>query len=200
MKRFGLTGGIASGKTWVANKLRELGFHVLDADSLGHKLMEPNLPAYSEIVCAFGREILLENGFIDRKKLGTMVFADPAKLAKLNAILHEKIESAINAQFAEWEKEGITEPVFVEAALLVEAGMHNRLDGLVVVYCSQEKQVERLCERGLSRDEALRRIGLQLSNKEKLKHATYKIDTSGTFGESQHQVEALAKELRAASS
>src|SRR5262249_28409103 len=88
MRRLGLTGGIASGKTWVANQLRELGFHILEADLVGHRLIEPGLPAYEEVIREFGEEILCEDKLIDRKKLGAIVFDDPPKLAKLNSILH----------------------------------------------------------------------------------------------------------------
>lgn len=200
MLKLGLTGGIASGKTWVADKLRELGFRVLDADSLGHKLMQPGQAAYSEIVDFFGPEILSADKIIDRKKLGALVFANPAKLAKLNSILHPKIEAAMNEQFAAWSAEGVTDPVFVEAALLVEAGMHKRLDGLVVVWCTPTQQLNRLVARGLREPEARRRIALQLPAEEKLQYATYRIDTSGTFEHSQQQIEALAKSLRGAAS
>jgi dephospho-CoA kinase len=198
MRKLGLTGGIASGKTWVADKLRELGFRVLDADSLGHKLMQPGQSAYSEIVGFFGPAILSAENLIDRKKLGAVVFADSAKLAKLNAILHPKIEAAMNEQFEAWRAEGITDPVFVEAALLVEAGMHKRLDGLVVVWCTPTQQLNRLVARGLKEPEARRRISLQMPPEEKLKYATYQIDTTGTFEQSQQQIEALAKALRSA--
>ena len=198
MKRIGLTGGIASGKSWVASQLRELNIRVLDADLLGHRLMEPGAAAYDEVIREFGREILREDNSIDRKKLGAIVFADPKKLAKLNSILHPRIEEAINAQFEKWQAEGITDPVFVEAALLVEAGMHKRLDGLVVVWCRPEDQIARLLARGLSEQEARSRIALQMPNGEKLKFATYKIDTSGTMQYTQEQVAALAKSLRTA--
>ncbi len=197
MQKLGLTGGIASGKSWVANQLRELGFHVLDADLLGHQLIEPGQAAHDDVIHEFGSEILRDGYTIDRKKLGAIVFADRAKLAMLNSILHPRIEAAMNVQFDSWRAQGVTDPVFVEAALLVEAGMHKRLDGLVVVYCRPEDQVERLRARGLSEKEARHRITLQLSNEEKLKHATHKIDTSGTMQFTQEQVAALAQKLRA---
>jgi len=196
MKRIGLTGGIASGKSWVASQLRELNFRVLDADLLGHRLIEPGEAAHEDVVREFGRQILREDNSVDRKKLGAIVFADPKKLARLNAILHPRIEEATNAQFAKWRAEGITDPVFVEAALLIEAGMHERLDGLVVVWCRPEDQITRLLARGLTEKEALHRIALQMPNEEKLKYATYKIDTSGTMQYTQEQVAALAKTLR----
>jgi dephospho-CoA kinase len=200
MLRLGLTGGIASGKSWVASLLRELDFHVLDADLLGHHLIEPGQPANEDVGREFGREILRADGSVDRKKLGAIVFADPAKLAKLNFILHPRIEEAMKAQFAKWQSEGVRDAVFVEAALLVEAGMHRRLDGLVVVWCRPEDQVARLRARGLSEEEALRRISLQLPTQEKLKHATYAIDTSGTMQYTQEQIAALAEKLRASTS
>jgi dephospho-CoA kinase len=196
MKRIGLTGGIASGKSWVASQLRELNFRVLDADLLGHRLIEPGEAAHEDVVREFGRQILREDNSVDRKKLGAIVFADPKKLARLNAILHPRIEEATNAQFAKWSAEGVTDAVFVEAALLVEAGMHERLDGLVVVWCRPEDQITRLCARGLSEEEARHRVALQMPNEEKLKYATYKIDTSGTMQYTQEQVAALAKTLR----
>ncbi len=198
MLKLGLTGGIASGKSWVASQLRELNFRVLDADLLGHQLIEPAAAAYDEVVREFGKEILREDNSVDRKKLGAIVFADPAKLAKLNSILHPRIEETMNAQFEKWQAEGIADPVFAEAALLVEAGMHKRLDGLVVVWCRPEDQITRLRARGLSEEEARRRIALQMPNEEKLKFATYKIDTSGTMQYTREQVAALAKSLRAA--
>jgi dephospho-CoA kinase len=197
MLKLGLTGGIASGKSFVAACLREMHFRVLDADQLGHKLLEPGQSAYEPVVQEFGNEILRPDKFIDRKKLGAIVFADPQKLAKLNSILHPRIEQAMRAQFSAWEKENPRDAVFVEAALLVEAGMHTRLDGLVVVWCNPEQQIERLLARGLTDAEARRRIALQLPNDEKLKHATDTIDTSGTIESTQTQVAALAKTLRA---
>ncbi len=196
MKRLGLTGGIASGKSWVASQLRELGFHVLDADSLGHQLIERGQSAYQPVVDEFGENILRADRSVDRKKLGGIVFADRVKLAKLNSILHPRIEAAMDVQFSAWEKENSHDAVFVEAALLVEAGMHKRLDGLVVVYCRPEEQIERLRARGLNEKEARHRIALQLPNEEKLKHATYRIDTSGTMQHTREQVVALAEKLR----
>lgn len=197
MKRIGLTGGIASGKSWVASQLRELGFRVVNADLLGHQLIEPGQAAYEEVVREFGKEILRPDRSVDRKKLGAIVFADSSKLAKLNSILHPRIEEAINEQFEKWQSEGVHGAAFVEAALLIEAGMHKRLDGLVVVWCRPEDQITRLLARGLTEEEARRRIALQLPTEEKLKHATYTIDTSGTMQYSQEQVAALAEKLRA---
>jgi len=196
MLRLGLTGGIASGKSAVAALLREMGFCVLDADSASHKLMEPGQAAYDEILQAFGKELADGSGRIDRARLAAIVFADPAKLAQLNSILHPRVEQAIFRQFDEWQRNGVREAAFVEAALLIEAGMAKKLDGLVVAWCRPEQQMERLRARGMSEVEARRRIAVQLPLAEKLKHATESIDCSGTLEHTRAQVQALAAKLR----
>jgi dephospho-CoA kinase len=197
MLRIGLTGGIASGKSTVAAMLRELGFRVIDADRLAHRLTQPGQPAHDEVLREFGPAILDAAGGIDRRKLASVVFSDPAKLARLNAIVHPRVEEALHCEMDEWQREGVREPVFVEAALLVEAGYHKRLDGLVVVWCRPEQQLERLEQRGMSRGDAIRRISAQLPLEEKLRHATQKIDCSGSLDLTRRQVEALAAKLRA---
>lgn len=196
MLRLGLTGGIATGKTAVAAMLRELRFDVLDADSLAHKLIEPGQPAYDEVVSEFGRSVLDSDARVNRAKLAAIVFADPAKLATLNAILHPRVEIAIHQQFAEWASDGSRDAAFVEAALLVEAGYDKKLDGLVVTWCRPEQQLERLRARGFSEQDARQRIAAQLPTTEKLSHATEKIDCSGSLEDTRKQVAALAAKLR----
>ena len=196
MLRLGLTGGIASGKSAVAAMLREIGFAVLDADSLAHKLIEPGQPACDEVLKEFGPSITDPSGRIDRTKLGAIVFADRAKLDRLNAIVHPLVAEVIFGQFEVWRRGGVRDAVFVEAALLVESGIHKKLDGLVVVWCKPEQQVERLLARGLSETEARRRISAQLPVEEKLRLATEKIDCSGSLEQTRRQVAALAGKLR----
>jgi dephospho-CoA kinase len=196
MLRLGLTGGIASGKSAVAAMLREMGFAVLDADALAHRLIEPGLPAYDEVVREFGPTILDANKRIDRAKLAAVVFADRAKLDRLNAIVHPRVEDALMQQLEEWARNGRRDAAFVEAALLVEAGYHKKLDGLVVVWSRPEQQLQRLRSRGLSDEEARRRIAAQLPVAEKLRYATEKIDCSGSLDDTRRQVEALAAKLR----
>lgn len=196
MLRLGLTGGIASGKSVVAAILREMGFEVLSADVLAHRLIEPGQPAYYEVAREFGPEIIAQNGCINRAKLGALVFADPAKLACLNAIVHPRVETAALHQLDEWAQDSNREAAFVEAALLVEAGYQKILDGLVITWCRPEQQLERLLSRGHSEEEARQRIAAQLPVEEKLRYATYKIDCSGTLEETRHQVEALGVKLR----
>ena len=111
MLRLGLTGGIASGKSAVARMLREMGFNVLDADGLGHTLMEAGTPGYGAIVREFGAGVTGAEGRIDRKKLGAMVFADRGKLERLNGILHPRVEEEMVRQFREWEKSGVPDAV-----------------------------------------------------------------------------------------
>jgi dephospho-CoA kinase len=196
MLRLGITGGIASGKSVVAAMLRELQFHVLDADRLAHQLTEPGQPAYQEVVQEFGHAILFPDQHIDRARLAAIVFADRAKLDRLNAIVHPRVQEATFRQFAEWQRMGTSDAVFVEAALLVEAGFHTKLDGLVVAWCRPEQQLERLLARGLNEAEARKRIAAQMPVEAKLRLATEKIDCSGTLEETRRQVHALAAKLR----
>ncbi len=196
MLRLGLTGGIASGKSAVAAMLREMGFAVLDADSLAHRLIERGEPAHEEILREFGPAITDASGRINRVQLANVVFADRAKLDRLNAIVHPRVADVVFRQFDEWERNGIRDAAFVEAALLIEAGLDKKLDGLIVAWCKPEQQLERLVARGLTEAEARRRIAAQLSVEEKLHHATEKIDCSGSLEETRRQVAALAAKLR----
>jgi dephospho-CoA kinase len=196
MLRLGLTGGIASGKSAVAAMLREKGFSVLDADSLAHKLIEPGQPAYNEVLQEFGQAVLAPGGRVDRAKLSAIVFQDRSKLDRLNAIVHPRVAEFVFRQFDEWHRAGTRDAAFVEAALLIESGIHKKLDGLVVAWCEPEQQLQRLLDRGLSEAEARRRIAAQLPVEEKLLLATEKIDCSGSLDETRRQVEALAAKLR----
>jgi len=196
MLRMGLTGGIASGKSAVAAMLREMGFLVIEADIVAHKLIDPGQPAHDEVLREFGADLADASGRIDRAKLASIVFADPAKLAKLNKIIHPRVEEIVFRQFAEWERMGVRDAAFVEAALLVEAGLAQKLDGLVVTHCEPEQQLERLRARGMSEVEAKRRLAAQMPVGEKLRYATEKIDCSGTLEETRAQVRALAAKLR----
>ena len=198
MLRLGLTGGIASGKSAVAAMLREMGFAVLDTDALAHKLIEPGQAAYAQVIQEFGPSITDSSSRIDRSRLGAMVFADRAKLDRLDAIVHPRVAEVIFSQFEVWRRSGVRDAVFVEAALLVESGIHTKLDGLVVTWCKPEQQVERLLARGLSEAEARRRIAAQLPVEDKLRLASERIDCSGSLEETRRQVEALAAKLRRA--
>src|SRR5712671_1336346 len=196
MLRLGLTGGIASGKSAVAAMLREMGFAVLDADSLAHRLIEPGQPAYAEVLQEFGQAVLAPDGRVDRPRLSAIVFADRSRLDRLNAIVHPRVAEVVFRQFEEWQRGGTRDAAFVEAALLIESGIHKHLDGLVIAWCRPEQQLERLVARGLSESEARRRIAAQMPVEEKLRRATEKIDCSGSLEQTRQQVEALAAKLR----
>lgn len=196
MLKMGLTGGIASGKSAVAAMLREMGFSVMEADVVAHKLIDPGEAAHQEVLEEFGAQLADASGRIDRGRLATIVFADPAKLAKLNKIIHPRVEEIVFRQFADWERTGVRDAAFVEAALLVEAGMTKKLDGLVVAHCEPEQQLERLRARGMSELEAKRRLAAQMPVGEKLRYATEKIDCSGSLEATRAQVRALGAKLR----
>jgi len=195
MRKIGLTGGIASGKSTVAAMLRELGFDVIFADEISRRLLDPGETAYDETIREFGDEIVLPDGTLDRKKIASIVFADRAKLDRLNAIIHPRVEAQILNKFADLER-GNRKVAFVEAALLVEAGYMKNLDGMVVTWCRPEQQMERLLARGMTEKETRARIAAQMPVEEKLKLATYRIDCSGSMEESRRQVEELAKTVR----
>jgi dephospho-CoA kinase len=196
MLRYGLTGGIASGKSTVADMLRECGFPVLEADRMAHELIEPGGAAYDEVVERFGTDILERDGRIDRKRLGALVFENREKLKELNSVVHPMVEQEIVRGFAALEASGQHRAAFVEAALIFEAGLHARLDGVVVAWCLPEQQLARLKERGMSEAEAGKRIAMQMPVAEKLAMASEKIDCSDSIADTRRQVAALAEKLR----
>ena len=196
MLRVGLTGGIASGKSTVAARMRELGLTVLNADLLAHQLMEPGRPAYHDVVREFGREVLAADGTVDRKKLGDIVFRDAARRERLNAIVHPRVIQAREEQLKQMEATNPRGLAIVEAALLIEAGYYKKLDRLIVCSCRPEQQIERLRARGLSEDEARQRIAAQLPLEEKQRLADDVVDCSGTIEDTLRQTYALVERLR----
>ncbi len=196
MLRVGLTGGIGCGKSTVASLMRELGCTVIDADRLAHEFLVPGQAAYDEIVREFGTAILETNGRVDRAKLADIVFASPSKLEQLNRIIHPRVLQTIDRKLGELERAGATPIAVVEAALLVEANYHDKLDRLVVVWCRPEQQRERLRSRGLSLEEIERRIAAQMPLEAKRRFATDEIDNSETPVETRKQVERLISQLK----
>jgi dephospho-CoA kinase len=199
MLRVGLTGGIACGKSTVSGMLRDHDCQVLAADPLGHELLEPGQAAYEEVVREFGKDVLAESGKVDRKKLGAVVFADPAKRAKLNWILHPKILDVIRQWFKALDRPGGPEFAVLEAALIYEAAVNKELNRVVVCWCTPEQQLERLETRGLTSEEARRRIAAQMPVEEKKRLADEVIDCSGSLEETERQVVQLIEKLKAAS-
>jgi dephospho-CoA kinase len=196
MLRVGLTGGMAVGKSTVASMLRSHDCPVLDADTIGHELLESGQDGYHEAISSFGREILDSYGNIDRSILGKIVFADPQKLKRLNDILHPRIHKVIMDWFAALDNSDPPEFAVVEAALLVESGMNKQLDKLIVCWCRPDQQIERLIERGFTRLEAEQRIAAQMPNDEKLKLADATIDCSGTIQETERLVALALDKLK----
>jgi dephospho-CoA kinase len=197
MLKTGLTGGIATGKSYVLSVLQELGCEVIDADAIVHQLIEPGEPAYQEIIDHFGQEIIGVEGKIDRAKLGAIVFADKTRREKLNSIIHPRVYEAQARWFSDVEQRNPRAIAVVDASLMIETGSYRRFDKLVVVYCHAELQIERLMARNnFTREQALARINAQMPSEEKLKYADYRIDTSGGFEDTRRQVEALYAELQ----
>jgi dephospho-CoA kinase len=182
MLRVGLTGSIGVGKSFVSGLLAELGCRVLDADEIAREVVAPGSSALRDVVKAFGPEILQSDGTLDRSKLGALVFADPDKRATLNSILHPDIIAQQDQRLHKWEIEEPNGIAVVDAALMIESGGYKRFDKLIVVHCRDEVQLERVMARNnLSREEAQKRIGAQMSQEEKKKFADYLIDTSDGF-------------------
>ncbi len=196
MLHVGLTGGIACGKSTVAAMMRQLGCVVLEADALAHRLIEPGQPAYDEIIREFGEQVRAADGRIDRKKLAAIVFAEPAKLERLNRIVHPRVVEALDLDLANLARSQPGAVVVVEAALLIEASYHERLDRLVVVWCEPEQQIERLVTRGMTREQAEQRIAAQMQLDHKRRMADDEIDCSGSLEETWRQVESLIATLK----
>ena len=194
---FGLTGGVASGKTTAAGMFQELGAAIIDADRIGHELLRAPLPPYQEIVRRFGREILAASGEIDRRRLGAKVFADAGSVRELNAILHPRIIERVEQLAAQYHAQNPRAVILVDAALIYEAGIGARFKKMVVAWCRPEQQIDRLMlKTGLSREEAERRLAAQMPAEEKRRRADYVIDCSGSLENTRRQVEALYPQLR----
>ena len=196
MRHFGLTGGVASGKSTVARMFAELGAKIIDADRLGHELIRRGLPAYEETVQRFGPRILDRSQEIDRKRLGAIVFADPQKLQQLNAILHPRIIEGVELLAREFHSRDPERVIVVDAALIFEAGIGGHFAKVIVAWCRPEQQIDRLITNaGISREEAERRIASQMPVEEKRRRAHYVIDCSGSLDKTRRQVEALYPKL-----
>ncbi len=179
MKIIGLTGGIASGKSLVADMLASLGAVIVDADKLARQVVEPGEPAYRAVVERFGEEVVAADGSLDRKALGLLVFADADARRDLERIVHPAIADLADRSFERERRHG-TSLLFYVVPLLFETGMEARFDEIWLVFVDADTQVDRLMERdGIDRAEALRKIGSQWPLEEKLGRSRVVIDNSG---------------------
>ena len=175
----GLTGSIGTGKSEVTRQLEQLGAAIINADQVGHEAYTPDSESWKEVVGAFGEDILLPGGEIDRKKLGAIVFADPQRLAELNSIMHPRMAGMVAEKINRFREDG-ARVVVVEAALLYEAGWETLTDEVWAVDSPLETVVERLRSRsGLDEAEVRRRIDSQMDIQERLSRADVVVDNSG---------------------
>lgn len=191
----GLTGGIACGKSTVAAILRELGAPVVDADEVARRVVEPGSPALAEIAERFGPEVIDESGALDRKRLGAIVFSDPAARAELERITHPRIAATGRADIARHIAAG-AEVVIYEAALIVEKQLHRAMNGLIVVSLPSDVQRQRLMIRDqIDAEEAGRRLAAQLPLADKLAVADYVIDNAGDRAQTEVRVRDLWRRI-----
>lgn len=185
---YGLTGGIASGKSTVAAMFAALGAPVVDADALARRVVEPGQPALAEIAQRFGPEVLRPDGALDRKRLGELVFADPVARRALEAITHPRIAAAGRDEMARHAAAGAPACIY-EAALIVENQLHLGMDGLVVVAVPETVQLARLIARdGLDEAAARARLAAQLPLADKVAVSTWVIDNGGALEDTEAQV------------
>jgi dephospho-CoA kinase len=193
----GLTGGVASGKTAVSRVLREEGAYIIDADQIARELVQPHKPAWNELVRAFGKEILQEDGSIHRRKLADKVFTDPEQRKVLNQILHPRIKEEMDRRTKEIGQKDPEAIVVIDAPLLVELGVYRKVDQLIVITSTQMQQMERLKERdGRSPEEALRLFSSQMPVEEKVKLADFVIRNEGSLEETKKRAKEVFKELK----
>jgi len=191
----GLTGGIAGGKSTVAVMLAERGATVLDADALGHEMYEPGLPAWRSVLETFGAEIAGAGGIIDRGKLASLVFNDPAAMRRLTDIVWPLMKAEMRARLAACESSRARVAV-VEAAVLLEANWDELVDEVWAVVVPPEIAVARLRQRsGLSEAEARARLAAQMTNDERAARADLVIDNSGSIQELSRRVDALWEDV-----
>jgi dephospho-CoA kinase len=204
MLRVGLTGGLATGKSFVGRTLAELGCHLIRNDELGHAVMQPGAEAYDGIIREFGAGILNPDATdprrndrtIDRRKLASLVFHDPERLAALNALVHPPVRARTRAELEVFEKTHPNGIAVVEAAILVETGSFRDYEKLIVAVCGAEQQIERAMSRdGLTRQEVIDRLSRQMPLAEKIRYADFVIDTSGTKENTIAQTKAVYESL-----
>lgn len=193
-KIIGLTGGIASGKSTVSNMLKTKGFTIVDADIAARKVVEPGELAYEQIIEAFGEGILLQDLTLDRKKLGSLIFADEALRMKLNSIVHPAVRAWMTREKDRAIENG-KKTVFLDIPLLFESRLTYMVERTILVYVDEETQLKRLMARnGLSEKEAQMRIRAQMPLSEKKALADAVLDNNGSLEETKQQLEKIVSD------
>ncbi|MCC6340742.1 MAG: dephospho-CoA kinase [Bryobacterales bacterium] len=197
MLRVALTGGLASGKSFVGKTLERLGCFLIQADLIGHEVIEAGGEAYEAVIREFGSGILDAGGAIQRRQLAAEVFRDPGRLAVLNSIVHPPVRRRIEQLLEDFGARNATGIAVVEAAIHIETGGYRDYDRLIVAWCRAEQQIERAMARDhASREEVAARLDRQMPLDEKRKYAHFVIDTSGTKENTVRQTERVYEELR----
>jgi dephospho-CoA kinase len=192
MRRIGLTGGIATGKSYVASRMREAGVSVVDADVLAREAVAPGSEGLAAVVARFGAGVLAADGGLDRQALAAVVFRDAAARRDLEAIVHPRVRAATDAFFAALPP--ATPVAVADIPLLFEAGRQRDFDEVVVVACDPRTQLDRVMARdGVAREDAERRLAAQWPIADKVARADHVIRTDGTFADTDAQVEALVR-------
>jgi dephospho-CoA kinase len=194
MKTIIVTGGIGSGKSTVSAILRELGLTVIEADRVGHEIIERGTPGWQEVVTTFGADLLTPQQTIDRQKLAQKVFHNPEALKKLNLILHPKVNAEINARLQSYQKQGVG-VVAIEVAIITPSDWIQKSDYIWVVKAPKDIILKRLCDRGMSESESLARMSFQPPVEEYFKRKLIIIENDGTTAELKAKVEKLWQEI-----
>jgi len=194
MRVIGLTGGIGSGKSTVAGFLAGLGVVIIDADKIGHEILESDDEVRRQAIDTFGQNIIAPGGKIDRKKLGNIVFDNPEALSRLNRIMHPRISEAVKAQLEQYRRQGV-DIVVIEAPLLIEAGWDTKVDEVWITTAPRAAIFKRLEQLGLSRTEAMARIRSQLPDREQVNHADVVINTDCSLDELEGKVGKIWREM-----
>lgn len=195
MRIIGITGGIGSGKTTASEYLKSRGFHVIDADRIGHEIMQPGMPILIELSMVFGEDILSDNGVLNRKKLAEAAFADPQNKKMLDSITHKEIFEEIRRRMDVLSDQGV-KIVFLDAALLFETGLENTCEQTWLIDAEEEIRINRAMDRdGSTRDQVMARLKNQMSSAEKRKRASHIVDNSGNLEQLYKQLDVLISGL-----
>ena len=191
----GLTGGIACGKTTVTRIFRSFGADAIDADALGHQVLKSDLSVKKKVVATFGRCILDDKGEIDRSKLGRIVFGNSALICKLNELVHPPIIERVKAEIEQKLLSAEHKIIVVEVALLIECNLIQMVDSVVLVYADEDVQMQRLIQRGLSHDDAQKRLRSQMPSHEKARFADFIIYNNGSLSDTTRQAKQVWETL-----